>query len=83
MNVKSLIGCFPKECIRFNAAIHFALISLGSSSKYNYSWTLPLGVLNLCPLTSWKHWLGLVRFDASRGQFSFINCVSAGDVKCG
>ncbi len=83
MNVKSSIGCFPKECIQVNAAIRFDLISSESLSKYKYSRTLPLGVLNLRPLTSWKHWLGLVRFDTSQGQFSFMNCVSAGDVKCG
>jgi hypothetical protein len=82
MNVKSSIGCFPKECIQFDAAIRFALISLGSSSKYKYLRTLLLGVLNLSLLTSWKRWLGLVRFDASQGQFSFMNCVSAGNVKC-
>jgi hypothetical protein len=82
MNVKSLIGCFPKECIQLNAAIRFALISSESLSMYKYSWTLSLGVLNLRPLTSWRRWLGLVRFDASQGQFSFMNCVSAGDVKC-
>ncbi len=78
MNMKSSIGCFPKECIGFDAAICFTLISLGSSSKYKYLLTLPLEVLNLSPPTSWKRWLGLVRFDASQGQLSFMSCVSAG-----
>ncbi len=79
MNVKSAIGVRPRPYILLEAACCLALIALGRLLKKKNSLLLRETVMHK-PDTSWNSQLGLFRFDASTGQFSFINVASAGDV---
>ena len=76
--MKSSIGVRPSWYMRSDAARRVAWIAAGRSSKWKNSLVLR-GMLKVRPETSWKRRLGLLRFDASMGQFSFMCLASDGD----